>query len=96
MSEYTHVVFGAMEQGQSDFTSIYGQLQETVDSLLSQLQTNLSEWEGSAQGAYHQAQIVWNNAQADMAGVLNQLGNVIGVANQNYMSTEAANTSLWG
>ena len=33
---------------------------------------------------------------ADMAGVLNQLGAVIGVANEHYTAAESANTQLWG
>jgi hypothetical protein len=32
---------------------------------------------------------------ADMASVLNQLGAVIGAANENYTSAESANAQMW-
>jgi WXG100 family type VII secretion target len=95
MSEYTRVVFSAMEQGEADFKQTYTSLVNEVSSLESQLQGNLSEWIGSAQQAYHEAQAQWNAAMADMQQVLSQLGMVIGTANSNYQSAEAANTGLW-
>jgi ESAT-6 family protein len=95
MSEYTRVVFSSMEQGEADFKQTYTSLVNEVQSLESQLQGNLSEWIGSAQQAYHDAQIQWNSAMADMQQVLSQLGMVIGTANTNYQSAEQANTGLW-
>jgi WXG100 family type VII secretion target len=94
-SDYTRVMFGALEQGQADFQKTYTSLQSEIDNLQNQLQSNLSEWEGSAQGAYHEAQLVWNAAMANMQSVLQQLGVVIGTANDNYQQAEAVNTSRW-
>ncbi len=96
MSEYTRVQFGTMEQGRADFAATYSAVQNTVSTLDSQLRSNLAEWDGSAQQAYYAAKTVWDNAMADMAGVLNQLGAVIGVANENYTAAESANTRMWG
>jgi early secretory antigenic target protein ESAT-6 len=95
MSEYTRVMFSSMEQGEADFRQTYSSLVEEVQSLESQLQTNLSEWIGSAQSAYHDAQAQWNAAMANMQQVLSQLGTVVGTANSNYQSAEASNTGLW-
>jgi 6 kDa early secretory antigenic target len=95
MSEYTRVIFSTMEQGEADFKQTYTSLVNEVSSLESQLQGNLSEWIGSAQQAYHEAQSQWNAAMADMQQVLSQLGMVIGTANGNYQQAEAANTGLW-
>jgi ESAT-6 family protein len=95
MSDYTKAVFGQLEQSQADFTSTYSNLQDTINTLDSQLRTHLAQWDGSAQAAYYSAKAVWDNAMADMANVLNQLGVVIGVANQNYTAAESANTQLW-
>ncbi|HLI38746.1 MAG TPA: WXG100 family type VII secretion target [Streptosporangiaceae bacterium] len=95
-SEYTRVVFGQMEQGQADFARTYSQLQSTISTMDAQLRSSLSQWDGAAQQAYYHAKAVWDAAMADMANVLNQLGAVIGVANDNYMSAESANTALWG
>jgi early secretory antigenic target protein ESAT-6 len=95
MSEYTRVMFSSMEQGEADFRQTYAALVEEVTNLESQLQANLSEWIGSAQQAYHDAQAQWNAAMANMQQVLSQLGTVVGTANSNYQSAESANTGLW-
>jgi len=95
MSDYTRVVFASMEQGEADFRQTYSSLVNEVSALESQLQGNLSEWIGSAQQAYHEAQAQWNAAMADMQQVLSQLGVVIGTANNNYQAAESANTGLW-
>lgn len=94
-NDYTRVMFGALEQGQADFQRTYASLQSEIESLESQLSTNLGEWVGSAQQAYHEAQAVWNGAMANMQSVLQQLGSVIGTANENYQQAEAVNTSRW-
>jgi early secretory antigenic target protein ESAT-6 len=95
-SDYTRVVFSAMEQGQADFTRTYSSLQSEIEQLESRLNSNLSEWVGPAQQAYHEAQAQWHAAMANMQSVLQQLGVVIGQANDNYTQAEAHNTSLWG
>jgi 6 kDa early secretory antigenic target len=95
MTDYTRVVFSAMEQGEADFKQTYSSLVNEVSQLETQLQGNLSEWIGSAQQAYHEAQAQWNAAMADMQQVLSQLGLVIGAANANYQAAETANTGLW-
>jgi early secretory antigenic target protein ESAT-6 len=94
--DYTRVQFGAMEQGQSDFQRTYTSLQTEIEQLESQLNTNLGEWIGSAQQAYHEAQAQWNAAMANMQGVIQQIGVVIGQANDAYQQAEAQNTSRWG
>jgi early secretory antigenic target protein ESAT-6 len=95
MSDFTRVVFSSMEQGEADFRQTYASLVNEVTSLESQLQGSLSEWIGSAQQAYHEAQAQWNAAMADMQHVLSQLATVIGTANSNYQAAETANTGLW-
>jgi 6 kDa early secretory antigenic target len=95
MSEYTAVNFGAMQTGEADFASVYASLQSTLTTLDSQLQTHLSQWTGSAQEAYYAAKRKWDAAAADMASVVTSLGQVVGVANDNYMKTESVNTQMW-
>lgn len=95
MGDYTKAMFGQLEQGQADFASIYSQLTSTVNDLDSRLRSNLAEWDGQAQQAYYAAKAQWDAAMADMGNVLNQLGAVIGVANENYTHAEAANSALW-
>jgi WXG100 family type VII secretion target len=95
MSEYTAVQFGAMATGEADFASVYQSLQSTLSTLESQLQASLNTWTGSAQQAYYAAKAKWDTAAADMATVVSQLGQVVGVANTNYQGAERVNTSMW-
>ena len=95
-SDYTRVLFAAMQQGQADFQRTYAALQAEMEQLESQLNANLGEWAGPARQAYHEAQAQWNTAMANMQSVIQQLGAVIGQANDNYTQAEAHNTSLWG
>jgi early secretory antigenic target protein ESAT-6 len=95
-NDYTLVQFGAMEQGQADFQRTYASLQSEIEQLESQLNSNLAEWVGPAQQAYHEAQAVWHAAMANMQQILQQLGAVIGEANTNYQQAEAVNSQRWG
>jgi early secretory antigenic target protein ESAT-6 len=95
MSEYTAVQFGAMSTGEADFASVYQSLQSTLTNLESQLQSSLSQWSGSAQQAYYAAKVKWDTAAADMATVVSQLSQVVGVANANYARTESVNAAMW-
>lgn len=93
--DYTAVQFGAMATGESDFASTYQSLQSTLSTLESQLQSSLSQWTGQAQEAYYAAKAKWDAAAADMATVVSQLGQVVGVANANYQQAESANAAMW-
>ncbi|HET9897934.1 MAG TPA: WXG100 family type VII secretion target [Streptosporangiaceae bacterium] len=95
MSDYTAVQFGAMQTAEGDFAATYQALQSTLTSLEAQLQSSLSEWTGEAQTAYYAAKKKWDAAAADMATVVSQLSQVVGVANENYMNAERANTAMW-
>lgn len=95
-NDFTHVEFAAMEQGQADFQRTYGALAGVIDELESQLATNLSEWTGAAQQAFYEAHMTWNAAMANMQSALGQIGQSIGVANENYQSAERAIIARWG
>ena len=94
-SEFTAVNFGMMAQGEADFASVYQALQNTLTTLETQLNASLNQWTGSAQQAYYAAKAKWDAAAADMATVVSSLGQVIGVANENYTQTESVNRAMW-
>lgn len=96
MGDYTAVQFGSMATGESEFASTYSQIRGTLTTLESQLQASLSQWTGAAQAAYHVEKTKWDNAAADMAAVVSQLGKAIGIANENYQSAERVNSQMWG
>ncbi len=96
MGDFTKANFGTLSQGASEFASTYSQLVSTVDAMDSKLRTSLNTWTGSAQAAYYECKALWDAAMADMAVVVQQLGQVIDVANHNFQAAENANTGLWG
>jgi WXG100 family type VII secretion target len=94
-SDYTRAVFGSLAQGEADFARIYAQVQQTTQTLESQLNSSLAQWDGAAREAYGVARAKWQAAEANMAAVLNNLRAVAGEANANYQVTEASNAGLW-
>jgi WXG100 family type VII secretion target len=94
--DFTAVTFGSMAQGESDFASAYQSLQSTLSTLESQLNSSLNQWTGDAQQAYYAAKAKWQAAAADMAMVVSQLGQTVGIANQNYTHAESVNSAMWG
>jgi early secretory antigenic target protein ESAT-6 len=93
--DYTKAVFGTLDTGASEFASTYAQVVSTVDNLDSQLRSSLSTWTGSAQAAYYEAKSKWDQAIADMAAVIQSMGQVVDTANQNFQGAETANRSMW-
>lgn len=95
MGDYTAVHFGAMQTAEAEFASTYQALHSTLTTLESQLQSSLNSWTGDAQTAYYAAKKKWDAAAADMATVVSQLGQVVGVANENYGNAERTNAAMW-
>jgi len=95
-SDYTRAQFASLSAGEQDYMRVFTQVRSTIDTLNSQLRSSLSEWNGSAQAAYHTAQAQWNAAMANMQEVLGNLQAVAAQASEAYPATEAANTQLWG
>jgi WXG100 family type VII secretion target len=93
--DYTRAVFGSLAQGEADFARIYAQVQQTTQTLESQLNASLQAWDGQARDAYAVARAKWQAAEANMAAVLNNLRVVAGEANVNYQATESSNAGLW-
>lgn len=95
MSDYTAVSFGTLEQGAADFQRTASSLASEVQQLESQLNTNLSEWDGAAKDAYQQAQAVWHSAIENMQQVVGTIGQVISEANETYQNTESRISASW-
>lgn len=95
-SDFTHVEFAALEQGEADFLQTYNSLASTLDELQYNLQSHLAQWTGSAQEAFGQAHAAWSAAMANMHDILGQLGSTIGTANENYQSAEQSIAQRWG
>jgi len=93
--DYTRAVFGTLETGASEFASTYAQVVSTVDTLDSELRSSLTTWTGAAQQAYYECKAKWDAAIGDMATVIQNLGQVVELANENFRGAESANASMW-
>jgi 6 kDa early secretory antigenic target len=72
----------------------------TLDSLLSDLKSNLApigaSYTGAASEAWQEKQRQWDTAYADLRQVLSSIAAAVGQAGENYQATEQANTNRWG
>lgn len=94
--DYTRANFGHLQQGMTDFQQTHQAVQNTLDDLATELSKHLSQWEGDAQQAYHQAKARWDARAAHMATLIHSLGGVISTANDNYSGAERNNSLMWG
>jgi WXG100 family type VII secretion target len=96
MGDLVTANFSSLGEGASSFVASYNGLTSTVETLQSQLQSNLNNWAGTAQTAYHEAQTVWNTAIADMGRIIQGMSGVISDANANYQEGERVNSAMFG
>jgi 6 kDa early secretory antigenic target len=88
------VDYAALENANTQMRAIARTLDEKLDTLKAGLQK--MQWEGSDQAAYHGYQAQWDAAVRDINQILNEIGNAVGIARENYVSTETSNAKLWG
>jgi early secretory antigenic target protein ESAT-6 len=89
------VNFESLSSGQDSIKGVYTQLTSTLDQLESDLAPMVASWSGSAQESYLQCKKQWEEAAAGLATVLNQIGQSVGTANDNYMAAERAAKNNW-
>ena len=68
-----------------------------IDNKLDTLAAGLSKivWQGTDREAYDAALRDWKEAITDLNAILNQIGQMVNISRENYMSAEANNVSLW-
>ncbi|MGC4893724.1 WXG100 family type VII secretion target [Micromonospora sp. DT31] len=88
------VDYAVLESSNQQMQAISRIIDEKLDTLRSML-TKL-EWEGQDRVAYQQHQAQWDAAVKDINQVLNQIGGAVGIARENYMTTEMSNSKVWG
>ncbi|MEH0845203.1 WXG100 family type VII secretion target [Micromonospora sp. CPCC 205711] len=73
-------------------------ISRTIDEKLDTLRSMLSklQWDGQDRAAYEQHQAQWDTAVRDINRILNEIGGAVGVARENYVSTEMSNAKVWG
>lgn len=90
-----NVRFGSLSQGASGIMATYRALQGTLEDLEKKLQPMVSSWNGTAQEAYYQKKTQWEQASNAMAVILQQMGQAVSDAHDNYTSAEKSNTGIW-
>ncbi|MEU4477197.1 WXG100 family type VII secretion target [Micromonospora sp. NPDC023966] len=88
------VDYAVLESSNQQMQAISRTIDEKLDTLRSML-TKL-EWEGQDRVAYEQHQAQWDVAVRDINKVLNEIGGAVGIARENYMTTEMSNSKVWG
>ncbi|MEV0425439.1 WXG100 family type VII secretion target [Micromonospora sp. NPDC050495] len=88
------VDYAVLESSNQQMQAISRTIDEKLDTLRSML-TKL-EWEGQDRVAYQQHQAQWDAAVRDINKVLNEIGGAVGIARENYMTTEMSNSKVWG
>lgn len=88
------VDYAVLESSNQQMQAISRTIDEKLDTLRSML-TKL-EWEGQDRVAYQQHQAQWDAAVRDINKVLNDIGQAVGIARENYMTTEMSNSKVWG
>ncbi|GAA4907284.1 WXG100 family type VII secretion target [Stackebrandtia albiflava] len=68
-----------------------------LDSILDTLRARLDamQWTGGDQAAYFQQRTEWDTAVRDLNMLLNKIGQTVGLAKQDYVSTESANAKMF-
>jgi len=95
MTGSINVNFGALQEAQQGIARTYSSLVSTLETLEQELNPLVNTWTGAAQQAYHEKKQQWDTAAANLSQVLNQIGQAVGQANENYQAAEQANRNTW-
>ncbi|MGC1210563.1 MAG: WXG100 family type VII secretion target [Micromonospora sp.] len=87
------VDYAVLESSNQQMQSISRTIDEKLDTLRSML--SKLEWDGQDRTAYEQHQAQWDAAVRDINKVLNDIGAAVGIARENYVSTEMSNSKVW-
>jgi WXG100 family type VII secretion target len=88
------VDYAVLEAANAQMQTISKAIDEKLDTLRSML-TRL-EWHGADQAAYQAHQAKWDAAVRDINTILGDIARAVGIARENYLTTEMSNSRLWG
>ncbi|MET7396794.1 WXG100 family type VII secretion target [Dactylosporangium sp. NPDC005572] len=90
---YFEANYEKMDQASGQIQAISKTIDTELDTLRRKLQS--MTWDGQDRDAYNQHQAAWDSAVADMNALLNEIGAGVGIARQNYITTEMNNARVW-
>lgn len=72
----------------SDIATDVQGISEALDDLDSQVRSLISNWDGSAQEAYHTAQAQWTQDLQEMNTILSQISSATSTISQQYVESD--------
>ena len=87
--------FDSLLQGQVDIAQTYSRITRTLEELEMRLNPLIETWPGQAQEVYLQCKKRWDEAAANLATVLNSIGQAIGQAQDSDRAAENASRGNW-
>jgi 6 kDa early secretory antigenic target len=94
MNDRISVNYAALEHAHAQMQAISRTMDEKLDTLRAGLQK--LDWTGQDREAYQAYQQQWDSSVRDINALLNEIGAAVGIARENYISTEMSNAKAWG
>ncbi len=88
------VNYGTLEQSAAAMKAISAAIDSKLDAMRARLQA--MQWDGTDREAYRAHQAQWDAAIADINRILAEIGGAVGIARENYITTEMNNAKVWG
>jgi len=88
------VDYAVLEAAHTQVQTISKNIEEKLDTLRQGLQRMV--WDGNDKVAYQEHQAAWDRSIQDINQILNEIGTAVGIARENYLTTEMSNSKLWG
>ncbi len=90
-----HVQFESLQAGEQGIRNNYAKLTATLEQLESDLQPMINSWSGAAQESYLTCKKQWDDAALALSQILNNIGQAVGQAHENYTAAETAARANW-
>jgi early secretory antigenic target protein ESAT-6 len=87
--------FDSLLQGQVDIAQSYSRITRTLEDLEKRVNPMIQTRTTPAQEAYLRCKKQWDEAAADLATVLNSIGQAIGEAQDSYRPAESSANGTW-
>ena len=68
-------------------------IEDKITQLEQSITKNFADWDGDAKEAYHVAQKDWDAGMEAIKGIVSQMGNDVGLTNDEYQRAEKANAA---
>jgi 6 kDa early secretory antigenic target len=85
-----------LSSASENVAAAHNELNIKLNDLRTLLHPLTQTWTGQAAADYQERQRQWDQAQTDLNEVLQQIGKVLEVAQEQYGDAERANIDVWG